>query len=129
MSSSNILLIDDDAAILRSLTRSLDECGLSVETATCAAEARAVLNHYEIGAVVCDHQMPGQTGLEFLAELKKEQPELILFLLSGRVAGFDMAEKWGQEIGIQQIFSKPCDVDELSDALTSALAAQQEADD
>ncbi len=124
MSSANILLIDDDAAILRSLKRSLLECGLSVETATCAAEARAVLHRYDIDAVVCDHQMPGQTGLEFLADLKQQQPDLIMFVLSGRVAGFDMAEKWGAEIGVRQIFSKPCDVNELSAALTTALGAK-----
>lgn len=126
MKTSNVLLVDDDAAILRSLKRSLTDCGLAVETATCAAEARAILNHYQIDAIVCDHQMPGQTGLEFLAETQQANPEMVTFLLSGQVAGFDMAEKWGAEIGVRQIFSKPCNVDELSDAIVNAVACDEE---
>lgn len=125
MKTSNVLLIDDDAAILRSLKRSLSENGLVVETATCAAEARAILNHYEIDAIVCDHQMPGQTGLEFLTETHQNNPDVVTFLLSGQVAGFDMAEKWGAEIGVRQIFPKPCNVDELSDAIVNAVAEKE----
>lgn len=122
--SPNVLLIDDDTSLLRSMARALSEFGLDVETTTCTAEARAILNRYDVDAVVCDQQMPGQTGLEFLTDLLKESPDLITFMLTGQVSGVRMAQDWAKEIGVYQVFSKPCNSEELANAIKAATAAK-----
>jgi len=116
-----VLLVDDDPIVLRSLTRVMHEFDLNVETAMCAAEARAILKHHDFDVVVSDHQMPGQTGLEFLADLKASKPDQIVMMLSGHICGVNVAEDWAKEIGVQAVFSKPFDADQISAEIVSLL--------
>jgi DNA-binding NtrC family response regulator len=116
-----VLLVDDEPAILRSLGRVLTEHGLSIETSICAAEADAILNHYEFDVVVCDHNMPGRTGLEFLAETKEKRPELVTMMLSGQISGISVAEDWASEIGVHTVFAKPFDATAIAEKVKSAV--------
>lgn len=118
----NVLLVDDDPSLLRSLERALSMYDFVVEAASCAAEAKAFLNHCPIDVIVCDYQMPGQSGLEFLAEVRQVRPNVITFMLSGRVAGLKVAENWANEIGVHQVFSKPCNADEIALSIQAAMA-------
>ncbi len=122
--SPRVLCVDDDVKILRSLQRTLTAHGLDVVCSSCTAEANAILKRVDIQVIVCDQQMPGQSGLDFLTEILQQKPDLIAFMLSGRVAGLVMAEQWANEIGVRRIFSKPCDANELAKAIISALAAK-----
>ena len=112
-----ILLVDDDPAILRGMERSFMDYDVDVVASSCPNEAAAIVNNLEIDVIVCDHQMPGKTGLEFLEKVRQERPNIHLFMLSGQIAGLKMAEKWAQEIGVKKIFSKPCDAKELANAI------------
>ncbi|MFT5299705.1 MAG: DNA-binding NtrC family response regulator [Mariniblastus sp.] len=123
--SINVLLVDDDSVLLRSLSRALSDLGLSIETSTCAAEAKAFLNHYPIEVVVCDQNMPGKSGLEFLEELSQEKPNLIMMLLSGNINGLAMAEGWANEIGVTKIFNKPCDATIIAASIREAVHTQR----
>ncbi len=117
----HILLVDDDTAMLRSLARSLGEYDFQVEATSCPAEANAFLRRYSIDVVICDYQMPGQTGLEFLTELRNEHPVLITFMVTGKGAGLPVAEDWAKEIGVHHVFSKPCDIRAIATALRDAM--------
>ena len=123
--SIRVLLVDDETALLRSLERVLLEHDLQVETATCAAEAAAFLNHYPFDVVVCDQNMPGQSGLELLTELRNKHPELVMMILSGQVKGIPVAEDWAKEIGVAEVFSKPCDGNVIAEKIKSAMRYRQ----
>ena len=116
-----ILLVDDDAAMLRSLTRSLSEYDYQVEATSCSAEAKAFLNRYPVDVVICDYQMPGQTGLELLTELRQDHPDLTTFMLTGKVAGLPVAEDWAKNIGVHEVFSKPCQPGLIAQAIAEAF--------
>ena len=122
--SPKVLLVDDDTTLLKGISRTLTAHAFEVETATCAAEARAILSRFPFDVVVCDQQMPGQSGLQFLAEIRDEFPDLVTFLLSGQVAGVKMAEDWAREIGVRQIFSKPCDSGLIASAIRSETVGE-----
>ncbi|MEO1614206.1 MAG: response regulator [Planctomycetota bacterium] len=122
MNRREVLIIDDEPIVLRTLKRSLADYDVSVVTTPCTAEARAMLKHRSFGVIICDQNMPGETGLEFLTEIRSHHPEIACFMLSGLVAGLEVAEKWAAEIGVRQIFSKPCDTQRLAEAIQEALA-------
>lgn len=120
-----ILLIDDDSALLRSLVRVFNEFDFHVETSICAAEAAVLLNRQTFDVVVCDQNMPGKTGLEFLTEVRKEKPELITMMLSGQITGIPVAEDWANEIGVVEVFTKPCDAGFIAASIQRAVAERE----
>ncbi len=116
-----VLLVDDDAALLRSTQRSLTEHDMEVETASCAAEARVFLKHFSFDVILCDYSMPGKTGLEFLDEIKSNYPDSIRMILSGKIGGLEIGEKWAEEIGVSRVFSKPCDIEDIAFEIKKAV--------
>jgi len=70
MKGARILYIDDDAGLCRLAVRALERLDCSVDTAQSGAEgvAKAALGGFDLIAV--DHFMPGQDGLETLAQIR-----------------------------------------------------------
>ena len=70
-----ILCVDDEREVLDALAadlQSFEKAGFVVELASSVVEARevvAVLAPNELALVLCDHLMPGTTGVDFLVEL------------------------------------------------------------
>lgn len=65
-----ILYIDDDEGLRRLTARALRRVGYRVETAGSGAEGVAMAAAETFDLVAVDHYMPGQDGLQTLAELK-----------------------------------------------------------
>jgi len=69
-SAPTIFVVDDDAAVRRSLVRLLRSAGHQVES---FASAEEFLNHWQehatTGCLVLDVQMPGLSGLDLQREL------------------------------------------------------------
>lgn len=64
-----ILLVDDDGIILEDLRRSIhwDKLGITqIHTALNASQARHILEDNSIDVIVCDIEMPKESGLELL---------------------------------------------------------------
>jgi DNA-binding NtrC family response regulator len=116
-----VLLVDDDAALLRGLTRALAGEDFQVVIAVSAAEATAVLRRTSVEVVVCDQRMPGITGIDFLAQLRQDYPSIRTLMLSGHVAALPVAIDAAQQIGVCGILSKPCSAAELSQAIRTAI--------
>jgi two-component sensor histidine kinase len=70
MKGARILYIDDDAGLCRLAVRALERMDCAVDTAQSGAEgvAKAALGGFDLIAV--DHFMPGQDGLETLAQIR-----------------------------------------------------------
>lgn len=81
--SSTVYVIDDDAAVRKSIGRLLAQTGLSVaefETAQAFLEA---LNPANPGCVVLDIRMPGMNGLELQEELNRRGVTLPVIIVTG----------------------------------------------
>jgi two-component system alkaline phosphatase synthesis response regulator PhoP len=74
MSESNgyILVADDDALVLRSLTFVLERAGFELRTATNGVEALAIARAEAPAVALLDVMMPEMTGLELCRTLKNE---------------------------------------------------------
>lgn len=72
-----ILVVDDERDATTEMVEMIGQHGYHVFGAGSVQEARNILQaHPEIGVVVCDIRMPGETGLDFLKELSTRQGKL-----------------------------------------------------
>ena len=116
-----VLIVDDDPALLRGLGRSLADEDFTIVTAVSAAEAAAVLRRNTVDVVVCDQRMPGLTGIDFLADVRRKYPHLTTMLLSGYVSGLPVAMQAARQVGIHTVLSKPCSAAELARAIRQLI--------
>ena len=79
----NILIVDDEPAIRRVLSRLLVAKGYAVSEAATAAEGIATAGLGGIDAVLCDVVMPGGSGFDFYDQVIRQVPGLtgkVIFL-------------------------------------------------
>lgn len=79
----NLLLVDDEENITRSLLRLLRQDGYSIYTASSGEEGLSILEEYRIGVILSDQRMPEMSGTEFLSQVSKLYPDTIRIVLSG----------------------------------------------
>ena len=116
MKEHHILVIDDDERLRVLLRRFLEESGFRVTDAGSAQEARSILQGMAFDILVVDVMMPGETGIEFLADLRKDDPVPALFL-TARSETESRIE--GLEAGADDYMSKPFEPRELLDQATA----------
>lgn len=78
-----LLLVDDEASILSSLTRLLRQDGYRILRAGSGSEGLEMLGRDPVGVVVSDQRMPGMTGTAFLEKVKELYPDTVSIVLSG----------------------------------------------
>lgn len=80
---SKILIVDDEAAVQRSLERLLCRAGYEVMVASSGAQALQLLAHQQVHIVLTDFRMPLMCGNELLKAVKKRYPQIVGLILSG----------------------------------------------
>ena len=78
-----ILYVDDDLALARLATRSLGRAGYEVVHAVDASSAMAALENGGIDAVVLDHYLKTETGLDILHMMREAGLELPVIYVTG----------------------------------------------
>ena len=110
MDKPHLLVVDDDTRLRERLSSFLSRNGFRVSTASNAAEARERLGVLDFDLIVLDVMMPGETGLDFAAGLRRSDDVPILMLTAmgdtkDRIAGL--------ETGVDDYLGKPFDPREL----------------
>ncbi len=121
----HLLVVDDDRRIRDLLSRFLAGEGYRISTAESAAEARAKLGGLSFDLLILDVMMPGETGFEFAASIRKSSGVPIL-MLTARDAKESRIE--GLEIGADDYVSKPFEPRELSLRIANILKRARPAD-
>src|SRR5580658_7056703 len=78
-----ILIVDDEEIVLVALRDTLLREGYKVVSSPHAVHGLTVLQEQQFSVVITDQQMPMVTGLEFLAQVKKIQPDATRILVTG----------------------------------------------
>jgi putative nucleotidyltransferase with HDIG domain len=82
--SIQILLVDDEENILKSLQRLLIDEEFEVHMATSAEQGIAAIKGLDnVGLIVSDQRMPGMNGSEFLQFCREAVPDALRILLTG----------------------------------------------
>lgn len=76
-----VLIVDDDAFMLKVLYRVLQK-EYTLYQAGSAEEAIEVLRGRQVKAILCDHVLPGQSGLDFLISLRQRNAQIKSVLFS-----------------------------------------------
>jgi len=106
----HILVIDDDDRLRELLRQFLSENGFWVSTAADATDARERLKGLTFDLLVLDRMMPGESGLDFAADLRKTSMVPILMLTA---MGEPEDRIDGLEGGVDDYLSKPFEPREL----------------
>lgn len=107
---AHILIVDDDTRIRTLLKRYLMDNGFRVTTSENAPTARKQLEGLDFDLIVLDIMMPKESGLDFLADLRKTSAVPVLLLTAQVEAEHRIA---GLEVGADDYLPKPFEPREL----------------
>ena len=119
-----ILVIDDDAVVLASCRRILQEAGYRVVGAASCSGARDRLAEQAFDLVIVDIKMPDEDGLCFMDEHQRLRPQVPCLVMSGYPTPETIERS--QSIGASGFVPKPFTPDELLRAVRSAAASEED---
>jgi cyclic di-GMP phosphodiesterase len=83
MSGERILVVDDEAPARRVFSRALVADGYECATAESVPRARELLDTGRYDLVICDLNMPGESGMTLLEELDRSHREVAVLMATG----------------------------------------------
>lgn len=114
-----VLVVDDEATVVRNISRSLHRAGFQVLTAMNCEGAWLALNSTKIDALCLDIMLPDGNGLDLLEELRQTAPDLPTILISSALG--PKTRSRAAELGVEHFLPKPFSLASLRDVLASAL--------
>ena len=110
-----LLIIEDDEAFARTLSRSFERRGYRVLVASGYEEAVAVLQEHTPGYAVVDLKLKGNTsGLSCVQLLHEHEPDMLIVVLTGFASIATAVE--AIKLGAVQYLAKPSDADDIQAA-------------
>jgi two-component system, OmpR family, copper resistance phosphate regulon response regulator CusR len=126
MPAARLLVVEDEAKLAANLKRGLGEAGFAVDLAPNAEAARESLSHNGYDLMLLDLRLPGQDGLEFLAELRAAGAVLPVLILTARDSTDELVR--GLDTGGDDYLTKPFAFDELLARVRALLRRRLVAD-
>ena len=118
--SHKILFVDDEPNVTNALKHTLHKERYDILTADSAKEALEILGRHRVDIVVSDEQMPGMSGSQLLARVRKEYPDTIRIVLTG-LASVEAATRAVNKGAIYRFLMKPCNGLDLLITIRRAL--------
>ena len=118
--NAHLLVVDDDADMLRLLTMRLAAAGYRVSTATSAEAALTQLDIERPQLVLSDVRLPGRDGLALFDDIRARHPSLPVILLTAHGTIPDAVQ--ATERGVFTYLTKPFDGKALLDKIAQALS-------
>ena len=115
----HILLIDDDAFFIKTLSNYLKRFNYEVSTETNAESALKLIDQTTFDLVITDYKLPNSDGLTVIENLKKNHPEVPVILITN-YSDIRTAVK-SIKLGAFESISKPIIPDEFKIVIQKAL--------
>ena len=117
--SDSLLLVDDDASLLKLLAIRLETEGYEVKTAESAEEALQSLRNNPVELVITDLRMEGASGLELFEQIRHFYPGLPVIIMSAQATIPEAVS--ATQMGVFEFLTKPVDKTQLLETVRSAL--------
>lgn len=114
-----ILIIDDEASIRKTLSEILSFEGYKISEATDGEEGLKLFSEKTFNAVLCDIKMPKMDGLEFLEKATVLAPDVPIIMISGHGTIETAVE--AVKKGAYDFISKPPDLNRLLITIRNAM--------
>jgi two-component system chemotaxis response regulator CheY len=121
---SDILVVDDSAAIRKILTRVLRQTGMAIQTiheAGDGQDALAVMAQHRIDLVLSDINMPKMDGLQLLASLKASPKWQNIPVVMITTEGGETKVAEAVKLGAAGYVRKPFTADQIKEKLVGIL--------
>lgn len=115
-----LLVIEDEEDIARALSKGLRKKGYAVDTASDGREGLALLEINQYDLVVLDLNLPGMDGMEVLHQLRRQDSEIKVLILSARQSVDDKV--LGLDEGANDYLVKPFHFAELEARVRALLS-------
>lgn len=116
---SNILIIDDEKAIRKTLSEILSYEGYKIDDAENGEDALKRLKEKNYDVVLCDIKMPKMDGIEFLEKAREARPDVPIIMISGHGTIETAVE--AVKKGAFDYVSKPPDLNRLLITIRNAM--------
>ncbi|GJL67681.1 MAG: sigma-54-dependent Fis family transcriptional regulator [Nitrospirales bacterium] len=117
--AETICLIDDEPAILNTLSSILEDEGYQVLVAKSGLEALKIVRSEVPDLVILDIWMPEMDGLETLKRLRTQFPNILVVMMSGH-GSIETAVK-STKLGAYDYLEKPLDLEKVTILVRNAL--------
>jgi DNA-binding response OmpR family regulator len=122
MISGNVLIVDDEASLRRTLARVLRQGGFEVATAAEGDEALRMLANGSYDLVYLDIHLPHKDGLQVLTEIQNHDPDLPVILFTAHASLQSALD--AIRLGAEDYLIKPIDPESLI-SRTKVLLSEQ----
>ena len=124
---AQILIVDDDPSLLRSLRGILEDEGHHVTEESDGPPALRSFASCPADLVITDMYMPEMNGIELLMRLREKFPEAKVIGMSGcGLLPGDFLLEGARALGADGILAKPLDMDEVVRLVASVLSEEVE---
>ncbi|MHA6719332.1 response regulator transcription factor [Sphingomonas sp. RS6] len=114
MSSEKLLIIEDDVVFARTLARSFERRGYSVEVLNSPEGLAAVVERFSPTRAVVDLRLGGTSGLACVKELHERDPAMRIVVLTGFASISTAVE--AVKLGANNYLMKPANTDDIEAA-------------
>ena len=114
-----ILIIEDEIKLQKQIRQQLEADGYMVDTSDNGEEGLYFASEYPLDAAIVDIGLPGMSGLEVIAALRKRGSLLPILILTARNSWQDKVK--GLEMGADDYLAKPFQMEELQARLRALL--------
>ena len=118
-----ILIVDDEAAVRRTLERIVKKVHRECVLASSAEEARRILKEEVFALILCDIRLPGESGMDLVSHTLFKYPETAVIMVSG-VEDPEVVKK-ALKMGVYGYMIKPFKPSEVIINVSSALRRQR----
>jgi len=113
----HIVIIDDEDAVAETLADAVRGQGHTVAVGRSGTEALALLAQKTPDAVFVDLVMPGLSGVDLVREIRRDNPDLPIVVVTGWAGPQDLDEV--RRLGVTDIVEKPWALKYVDEALKS----------
>lgn len=125
MTAERVLVIDDEASVIRMCIRALQGAGFAAEGASGGREAIERCQKEDFALLLIDLQLPDLGGLEVLRAVKEVDPDMAAIIITDHGTLESAVE--AMRLGAQEYLNKPFDGDYLVSAVQQVLDRRRQA--
>ena len=121
---NKVLVIDDEISVCKGCKRIFEEEGCFVETALSGKEGLDKAREEFFDVIIVDLKMPDISGMEVLRNIRREQPDVAVVVITGYASVPSAIE--AMKLGAEDYLPKPFTPDEVNLVVEKALRRKKE---